>query len=136
MSAKTTIPVQKTASGSAVSKIFTSPTCKITFTTPLAYTIVSEGAGGMMTNPQTPSDIIMISCEKETVTKPSVSPEKMETKTLKGGITASLYHDQSSRDASAIEVLVFHHPSINKDIFIAVSGNAMPSIIATLFLLP
>jgi len=136
MSAKTTIPVQKTAGGSAVSKIFTSPTCKITFTTPLAYTIVSEDAGGMMTNPQVPNDIIMISCEKESITKPTVSSEKMETKTLKGGITANLYHDQSSKDNSPIEVLLFHHPNIGKDIFIAVSGTAMPSIIATLSLLP
>lgn len=111
-------------------KIITT-SCGISFTLPTYYRSEATDQGAALLNTNTPSEIIMVTCQKD-IPKPAVSPEKIETRIINGGIPATLYHDQSAKDGTPIDVILFRHPKTGNDIFIADSGTTIETILSSI----
>lgn len=111
------VKISKTVSRST----YTDKTCGFSFSYPGAYLrqkSVNEQSL-ILTDPSDPEAAIAATCA-DTIPKPPLSPEKIETITL-DGVSATLYHDQDTNNNPRDEMIV-KHPKNGKELILAGFG--------------
>lgn len=122
-------------------KSFESRECGIRFDYPGDLTIMRGATGSaFLINPTNQSDSIAVACQDE-IPRPPLPNDKIDTLMIFGmsdtaSVAAKLYHDGSPKDGTPINSLIFHHPKIDTDVFIAGFGKSFDAIISTIKLLP
>lgn len=105
--------------------------CGLSLYLPATYAAESNQNGTTIINTAPPQEMVVVTCEKNVFT-PSVPKEQTETRTLKGGVTATLYHDTSSTDGSPIDAVVFRHPKTGNEVLIVDSGTTIDTILSSI----
>lgn len=85
------------------------------------------------------STSIAMTCQKN-IPRPPIPADKMESRTFTtttgASTSATLYHDESAKDGTPMDALIFTHPTRKLDIFIAGYGTAFNALIKTIQILP
>lgn len=125
-------------------KTYRNTFCKVAFDYPMALTVLENASGSAaFTQPHSneagftgtnPDDGILLTCQKD-IPKPTVSEGSSEEMRV-GTIAAKLYHTQSASDGASIDSLIFRHPGIKLDVFLAGTGDAFRKLISSITLIP
>jgi len=117
---------------------YTNTRCGISFQYPEHLTKLEATAGAMFIDPQSASNSVALTCQAN-IPRPPLSPEKTEAVTLEAtsgaSISATLYHDTSTKDGTPVDKLIFTHPKSGLDIFLAGFGETLKQILPTLKIL-
>lgn len=110
---------------------YSSSLCGISFTYPDNVAKVDIETGGVtLANEKNPDESIVVICQKNI---PRVPLPKDEIETVKiGSVSANLYHDASQKDGKPIDKLIFTHPKLKQDIYIAGTGTLFQTVIDSL----
>jgi len=130
--AETLIPTQP-ASNTASPTLFTSPNCGITLTLPQG-TSATEVATNSAQFVSADSTVVAFGCEKE-IPSIALPPEQMETIQV-ASIEGTLYHTNTPKDGTPMDVLLFRNPEKSMDVFLAGLGSTFSAIINSLTILP
>lgn len=114
--------------------------CGFSLSYPAGYTVLGDASGSaILNNTADKTQSITLTCQK-TIPRPALPADKIETLTIPSvsgaSLSATLYHDNSSKDGTPIDVVIFKHPTNGMDGFIAGHGNTFNSAIKTLQILP
>lgn len=115
-------------------KTYRNTFCKVAFDYPMALTVLENASGSAAFTGTNPDDGILLTCQKD-IPKPSVSEGSSEEMRV-GTIAAKLYHTQSASDGASIDSLIFRHPGIKLDVFLAGTGEAFRTLISSITLIP
>ncbi|GEM_PF-569772 len=116
------------------SQVFTSDYCGISFNYPANFTKLDAASGSaVLLNPDDAQASVAVTCQKN-IPRPPLLSENIEQATV-SGVTASLYHDVSAKDGTAIDKLIFRHPKNGLDVFIAGTGTVFEQILTSLAIL-
>ncbi len=119
---------------------YTSSACGISFLFNSSLSMRSESSeSAIFSTPET-SDSIFVTCQKD-IPRPPIVDNLIEERAIENtsksiSVSAKLYHDQSPKDGSKIDALIFFHPTIQKDVFIAGYGNDFDTIMNSVHLIP
>ncbi len=137
--AETLIPTQPASASNAVETntasptLFTSPNCGITLTLPQG-TSATEVATNSAQFVSADSTVVAFGCEKE-IPSIALPPEQMETIQV-ASIEGTLYHTNTPKDGTPMDVLLFRNPEKSMDVFLAGLGSTFSAIINSLTILP
>lgn len=109
-------------------------TCGISFSYPNTLTKVDIGNGGVtLVNTKTTGDTLVVVCQAE-IPRVPLPPEKIDIVPI-GSVSAQLFHDASQKDGTPIDKLIFAHPGLQEDVYIAGYGKVFNDFIKTIVLL-
>ncbi len=116
------------------SQVFTNSYCGISFDYPVNFTKLESASGSaVLLNPDNAQSSIAVACQKD-IPRPALTQENMELATV-SGVIATIYHDASAKDGTAIDKLIFLHPKNGLDIFVAGTGTVFDQILSSLNIL-
>ncbi len=120
-------------------ELFTSTLCGFSLEYPSTFTLMESASGSaIMNHPSDKNQSIVATCQKDISGIP-LPPEKIELLVIPSAtgatISAKLYHDASAKDGTAMDALLFTHPTNGLDIFIAGFGPAFDAAIKSLHIL-
>jgi hypothetical protein len=108
--------------------------CGITLTYPALFTKIDiETGGALLVNSKDTKQSIAIACQKD-IPRPALTTDKIQTAKI-GSMSASLYHDASEKDGTAIDKFIFKHPKTGLDIYISGYGETYMTVLSTITLL-
>lgn len=122
-------------------KQYTNAICGVSFLYPDGLTALEDASGSaIFINATDNKQAVAVTCQKD-IPRPPLPPEKIESRILTNAlgtatVAASLYHDASAKDGTPVDSLIFRHPTIGLDVYIAGFGSAYNELIATIKLLP
>lgn len=119
---------------------FVDVACGFSLTYPDTFTLIDSASGSaILRNSVDQSQSIVMTCQED-IPRPALISENIESLTLTtetgASVSAKLYHDQSQKDGTPIDALIFTHPSTKLDVFIAGYGEAFNSILQTVTVTP
>jgi hypothetical protein len=111
--------------------------CGFSLSYPSNFTVLENASGSaILNNPADKTQSITLTCQKG-IPRPALPADKIESFLIPtSSISATLYHDTSSKDGNPIDAVIFTHPKNKMDIFIAGYGDAFNAAIQTLQILP
>lgn len=118
-------------------KTFTDSLCGFLVNYPPTLTAMENASGSAIL--QNANDVsaenIVITCQKG-IPRPALPSDKIESLSLSvsdgSSVSAKLYHDQSAKDGSPIDAVIFTHPTNKLDVFIAGYGADFNALIKTI----
>lgn len=130
-------PTQAVSSVSAIKKTtggnstYTDRHCGFSFTYSGSYinSSTNNNQSTILLNPDNPADVIAATCAAS-IPRPPVTSDKIDSITV-GGVPATLYHDQNSKDGSPRDEVIVKHPSNGLEIIVAGYGATFQSILST-----
>jgi hypothetical protein len=119
---------------------FTDTACGFSVTYENSYTLMENASGSAILNhAEDKTKSIVMTCQKD-IPRPALSPENIETLSLLtpdgSSVSAKIYHNQSAKDGTPIDAVIFTHPTSNLDVFIAGYGEGFNTLIKTIRILP
>lgn len=118
----------------ASAKPYRNSFCKVAFDYPINFTLLESASGSAaFTGPAT-GDGILLTCQKD-IPRPAITQENISDIRI-GSVSAKLYRAQSEKDGTSIDSLIFRHPGIKLDVFLAGTGQVFQDILSTFILLP
>lgn len=119
---------------------FTNNTCGFSVQYDPAFTLLDNASGGaVLSFSSDQSKSIVMTCQKD-IPRPPIASGSTQILSLPSAIgasvTATLYHEQSAKDGSPIDAVIFTHPAKKTDIFISGYGDAFNALIKTIQVLP
>lgn len=119
---------------------FRDTACGFSVTYEDQYTLMENASGSaILTHASDQTKSIIMTCQKD-IPRPALTPENIETfpiQTTDGAsVSATLYHNQSAKDGTPVDALIFTHPTRTLDIFIAGYGDSFNKLIKTIEILP
>lgn len=114
---------------------YVSKTCGISLDYPPNFIKqeASDAAGVIFTDPNDAKTMIVLACQKDIPRSP-LPPDKIETIQI-ASVSAKLYHDQSMKDGSPIDKLIFSLPKKGIDVLVAGLGPTFQAAISSLKIL-
>lgn len=130
-----TTPTQSLPTPTPKLLTYESNLCGITFTYPDTFNKIDIETGGVtLVNKENTNESIIVVCQKD-IPRVPLTDDKIEQRTI-GSASANLYHDASQKDGTPLDKLIFTHPALNKDVYIAGYGETFNAIISSLALHP
>lgn len=108
--------------------------CGISLTYPDSLQILEATAGAIFTDAVNASESVALVCQKD-IPRPSLPVDQIETIQI-DSVAAKLYHDSDPKDGTPIEELIFFHPTIHLDVFLAGFGETFDAIVKSIRILP
>ncbi len=114
--------------------------CGISLIVPPNYTTIDGPESTVVLTGPSAGDTIIVTCQKN-IPRPPLPAAKIERLVFDiaeppgASITATLYHDVSSRDATPVDKLIFRNPKNGLDIFVSGTGEGFQSLIRNLSIL-
>lgn len=109
--------------------------CGFSISYPNQFSLMENATGSaILRNTNDQSQVILMTCQKD-IPRPALPAGQIEpfsVPTATGAtISGKLYHDQSSKDGTPIDALIFTHPTKKTDVFIAGYGTAFNALLKT-----
>lgn len=111
-------------------KTYTSQPCGITFEYPTEFTLQESTGAARLTSSKETVDVACAS----TLPKPPLPKEKIETITV-ASISATIFHDASTKDKAPRDVVIFTHPKKRQEVALFGYGEVFQKILSSLKLL-
>lgn len=105
-------------------------TCGIQFQYPNTVNKLENTSGALFSDPTSTTSAVIVTCQEE-IPRVPLPKDKMETVAI-GTYSATLYHDASPKDGTPIDKLIFTHPRLNLDVYIAGTGDLFGQIVSSL----
>jgi len=114
--------------------------CGFSVQYPSVFSLMDNASGSAVlsfSGDQTKS--IVMTCQKN-IPRPALPADKIVAMSLPtttgASVSAKLYHDNSNKDGSAIDALIFTHPTSKMDVFISGVGDAYTNLLSTIQIIP
>lgn len=136
-----TPPPKPTPTPVAVSVPYTDNACGFSVNYMSNFSILENASGSaMLRESKDNGQTIVMTCQPD-IPRPALPADKIETVSLKtvtgASVSAKLYHDQSAKDGTPIDALIFKHPTRPRiDVFIAGYGQAFNDLVKTVIVTP
>lgn len=117
-------PTKQQEASFSATKTYRSTYCNVAFDYPGTYTLLDSASGSAAFTGPAADDGILLTCRKD-IPRPSISAQNIEDIRI-GSVSAKLYNKQT---------LIFRHPKIKLDVFLAGTGEVFQKIISSLTLL-
>jgi hypothetical protein len=119
---------------------FTDTSCGFSLTYGSEFTLMNSSSGSAILNfANDKTKSIIMACQNN-IPRPPLPADKIESLTLYtttgASVSAKLYHDQSQKDGTSIDALIFTHPTSKLDVFIAGYGSAYNEVLKTIQIIP
>lgn len=132
---QTTEPTQTLTTPTPELVLYQSKQCGISFSYPDKFNKIDiETGGATLVNKENTNESIILVCQKD-IPRVALADDKIEQKTI-GTVSAFLYHDTSQKDGSPLDKLIFLHPTLKKDVYLAGFGETFNEILSSLALYP
>lgn len=132
---QTTTPTQALTTPTPELVMYQSKQCGISFSYPDKFNKIDiETGGATLVNKENTNESIILVCQKD-IPRIPLTDDKIEQRAI-GTVSAFLYHDTSQKDRTPLDKLIFTHPALKKDVYIAGYGETFNNIISSLSLYP
>lgn len=100
------------------------------------YSLTENASGSaILSSTGSGNQSIVMTCQKN-IPRPPLASDKIQSLMLPAStgasVSATLYHDQSSKDSSPIDAIIFTHPTRKLDVFVAGYGDSFNAAIKTI----
>ncbi len=130
---QTTTPTQALTTPTPELVMYQSKQCGISFSYPDKFNKIDiETGGATLVNKENTNESIILVCQKD-IPRIPLTDDKIEQRAI-GTVSAFLYHDTSQKDGTPLDKLIFTHPALKKDVYIAGYGETFNNIISSLSL--
>lgn len=117
---------------------YTNAICGFSLRYPATFSLMENASGSAILNASgNQNQSVVMTCQKS-IPRPSLPADKIEpffVETASGAsVSAKLYHDQSAKDGTPIDALIFTNPVNKLDVFIAGFGEGFNALIKTILI--
>jgi len=136
---QTTAPTNITPTPTqSVNLTYTNTFCNVSLQYPPSLSKLEDASGSaVLVDSKDTQQSILITCQKD-IPLPAVPVNKTETISIEGSsspVSATMYHDTSSKDGTPLDELIFQVPHSTLDFYVAGYGNTFNQIIPSIKIL-